>query len=63
MDLKRKIEIVTQAVSSIATHTDADSVVRLAALDEVLDDVNAAKRDILKESAKEIAALTATPEG
>jgi hypothetical protein len=62
MDLKRKIEIVAMAIESLAGHTDADSVVRLAALDEVLLEVNAAKKAVASESAKEIAALTAVTE-
>jgi hypothetical protein len=37
-------------------------VVRLAALDEVLLEVNAAKKAVASESAKEIAALTAVTE-
>jgi hypothetical protein len=32
MDIRRKIEIAEQAVRSISDHTDADSVVLLAAL-------------------------------
>jgi hypothetical protein len=35
MDIKRKLEVVQQAVDSIANHTDADSTVLLAALDHV----------------------------
>lgn len=35
MDMKRKVEIAAQAVRSIADHSDADSVVLLAALEQV----------------------------
>lgn len=62
MDLKRKIAIVVSAVESIAGHFDVDSVVRLAALDEVSLEVDAAKKKVASESAKDIAALTAPTE-
>lgn len=39
MDIKRKIEIVQQAVASISDHGDADSVVLLQALELVQQDV------------------------
>ena len=35
MDIKQKLRIVEQAIKSISTHDDADSVVILAALDRV----------------------------
>lgn len=35
MDLKRKLEIVDQAIASIVTHTDADAAVRKAALERI----------------------------
>jgi hypothetical protein len=62
MDLKRKIEIVTQAVESISSHRDADSVVRLAALDAVLAHVSVARTHIASELTEEVSALTAQQE-
>lgn len=35
MDINRKLQVVSQAINSISTHDDADSVVLLAALDRV----------------------------
>ena len=35
MDIKRKLQIVEQAIQSISQHDDADSVLLLAALDKV----------------------------
>lgn len=43
MDIAKKIEIVGTAIASIATHTDQDSVVLLAALEAVTAIVEAAK--------------------
>jgi len=57
MDLKRKIEIAAAALTSIATHSDADSTVRLAALDAATALIDKAKVDIAKETAADVAAL------
>lgn len=35
MDINRKLQVVAQAIKSISTHDDADSVVLLAALARV----------------------------
>lgn len=35
MDIKRKLQIVDQAIQSISQHGDADSVVILAALEKI----------------------------
>ncbi len=35
MDIKRKLQIVDQAIQSISQHDDADSVVILAALEKI----------------------------
>lgn len=35
MDIKRKLQIVDQAIKSISQHDDADSVVLIAALERV----------------------------
>lgn len=35
MDINRKLQVVAQAIKSISTHDDADSVVLLAALGRV----------------------------
>jgi hypothetical protein len=60
MDLTRKLEIVASAVTSIATHSDADSAVRLAALEAVTGLIDKAKLAIAHETATDVAALTAT---
>lgn len=54
MDIKRKLQIVEQAIQSISTHDDADSVVILAALGRIqimLDDQAKALRDKQIEAA------------
>ena len=57
MDINRKLQIVAQAVKSISTHDDADSVVLLAALARIgkmVDEESAAVR-----ARQEAAAATA----
>lgn len=46
MDLKRKIEIANQAIQSIATHNDEDSVVIKAALASVKLKVELAEKQV-----------------
>ncbi len=47
MDIKRKLELTSQAIKSISQHTDEESLVRLAALDEVVRQVNT-ERDAIR---------------
>ena len=46
MDLMKKMDYVSNHLKSIATHTDADAAVRLAALDMIVADVNKHKANI-----------------
>lgn len=60
MDINRKLQVVAQAIKSISTHDDADSVVLLAALGRVakmVADESAAVRE-----RQEAAAATALGE-
>ena len=56
MDMKRKLEILAQSVASIATHTDDDSVILLAALDKADAIIGDARAAIATRVAAETAA-------
>lgn len=56
MDIPRKLELGKAAHTSIATHEDADSVVILAALDALADDIVTQKVAVTARAAAEAAA-------
>jgi hypothetical protein len=57
MDLRRKLEIVDQAIKSISTHSDVDSAVVAAALDRIDTIVQAERERISSMHAELVAAL------
>lgn len=62
MNLSRKLEIVSQAVASISSHTDEDAAVRAAALDRIAKMVEEEKAKLKAEvDAGIAAALDGTP--
>jgi hypothetical protein len=50
MDLKRKLEIFKSALDSIATHSDADSVVILAALKKADEKVQESIKNVTSKA-------------
>jgi len=52
MDIKRKMEIAKQAITSISRHDDADSLLRNAKLDSLKSFIDSEKTD-LEDSVKE----------
>lgn len=58
MDLKKKLEVVGAAVRSISTHSDEDSSIVKAALDQVVAMIEDEKVKIDVATAKRIADLT-----
>lgn len=56
MDLKRKIEIVTEAVRSISTHSDEDAAVVTAALAKVSSIIDAERARLAAQVDEQIAA-------
>jgi hypothetical protein len=59
MDIKRKLEIVATGVSSITNHTDADSVVRVAALDQIAAQIATDRAAVIASAQAEAAAALA----
>lgn len=59
MNLARKLEYVTQGIRNIGTHEDEDSVVRLAALDQIDQAVLAERERIAAAVKAEIASAIA----
>ena len=54
MDIKRKMEIAKQAITSISRHDDADSLLRNAKLDSLKSFIDSEKTD-LAERAQRVA--------
>ena len=59
MDLRKKNEIVEQAILSISTHTDEDANVRKAQLGRLRDFIDAQQKKIDDEVAARVAELQA----
>lgn len=53
MDLKRKLEIFNSALDSIATHSDADSVVLLAVLKRAEEKVQESVKSVTDKAQAE----------
>lgn len=56
MDIRRKLELVSDSIRSISEHRDVDSVVRLAALDRVASIIASEREKVQAEVAAETAA-------
>jgi len=57
MNISQKLVIADQAILSISRHDDADSVVVKAALDKVIEKVQAEKAAIDERISKKVAAF------